>query len=130
MNTNSTEHLPKTKSLIEPFVFPSIRRHSENGLWNRMFDCTDSAAKAACRALKITVFETKEQYINDFSGSPDLVLNNFYFIFLYYFLFCSLIFAAFILHHLAKFISGRTFVRLTLRHYFTEISARLREWAR
>lgn len=49
------------------------------------------------------MFESLEDYIETFSSFSDLEIENFYFIFLYYGLICSLVFVAFSVHHLVKF---------------------------
>ena len=80
-------------------------RHSENGLISRTYYCADKLSRANCRASKVTMFETLEQFIDEATGFSDLVLDNFRFIFLYYyFLFCSLVFVAFGVHHLVKYV--------------------------
>ena len=87
-------------------------RHAEHGMLNKMYDCTDNAARASCRGSKnsLSLFESIEAYMDDyeFSGFSDLVLDNFRFIFLYYFLFCSLVFVSFCVHHLVKYVKKRT----------------------
>lgn len=102
--------------------FCRVRRQTESGLWSRMFDCTERAGRASCRASKVSIFESLDEYVSTYSSSSDLSMNNFHLIFLYYFLFCSLIFVAFCLHHLVKFIKRRAIIiRSTISHYLAEI---------
>ena len=89
--------------------------HGENGLAARLFDCIDKAARASCRRNEILMFETLEAYIDEYSGFSDLVLDNFRSIFLYYFLFCSLVFAAFSMYHLANLAKRRIKKRIILK---------------
>ena len=80
-----------------------IMRNAERGLMARLYDCIDTAASESCRTSKVTVFGTLEAYIDEHSHFANLVLDNFRFIFLYYFLACSLVFVAFAVHLLVKF---------------------------
>ena len=98
------------KVFIEPISLNRMLRHSENGLISRTYNCADKLSRANCRASKVTMFETLEQFIDETTGFSDLVLDNFRFIFLYYFLFCSLVFVAFCVHHLFKFVKKNAFL--------------------
>ena len=82
----------------------SVLRNTENGLISRTYDCADQSAQSNCRASKLSLLESLDAYIEEYSGFSDLVLDNFRFIFLYYFLACSLAFVAFDAHHLVKFV--------------------------
>ena len=82
--------------------------HAEHGMLNKMYDCTDNASRASCRGSKISLFESIEAYVDEYLAFSDLVLGNFLFIFLHYFLFCSLVFVSFCVHHLVKFVKKRT----------------------
>ena len=55
----------------------------------------DKVARQACRSSKVSLFETLDEYVQEYSGFSDLALDNFRSIFLYYLLFCSLVFAIF-----------------------------------
>ena len=78
--------------------------HVENGLIDRGYECTENLARANCRESKVTIFESLEQYVKESSGFSDLVFQNFKYIFQYYFLLCSLVFVAFYVHHLVKYV--------------------------
>lgn len=69
----------------------------------KTYDCFNKASRAPCRGSKNSLFECLEAYIDEHSSTSDLVLDNFRFIFLYYFLACSLVFVAFAVHLLVKF---------------------------
>ena len=74
--------------------------------------CTEQSAKDNCRKLEIGLFEYEKDYIEENSVFSDLVLDNFWRIFLYHWLICSLVFVAFCVHHLIKFAqSGGRFNR-------------------
>lgn len=81
--------------------------YTENGLSERLVYCIDQAARSSCRNSKIELYETLDQYIELSSGFSDLCLQNFQYIFLYYLLYCSLVFVAFGVHHLVKFTRKR-----------------------
>ena len=74
----------------------------------RMYHC-DQAARSSFRRSKIELFGNLEDYIEAYSEFSDLVLDNFRFIFLYYFLLCSLAFAVFCVHLVR---SAKLFLRL------------------
>ena len=105
-------------------------RHSENGLISRTYYCADKLSRTNCRASKVTLFETLEQFIDETTGFSDLVLDNFRFIFLYYFLLCSLFFVAFCVHHLVKFVKKNAIlIRSQLElctKFFTKLVVRIR----
>ena len=108
----------RTHLFIGPFSLNRILRNTENGLIWRTYDCADKLIRANCRASKVTMFETLEQFIDETTGFSDLVLDNFRFIFLYYFLFCSLVFVAFGVHHLVKLVKkNATQIRSQLEVY-------------
>ena len=96
-------------------------RHTENGMMSEMFACIDKQATASIRKDKVQVFETVEAFVDEFSGFSYLVLDNFRFIFLYYFLFGSLSLLAFFVHHLvnklAKKRNKRRLCRLVRQSY-------------
>ena len=50
------------------------------------------------------MFDSLDQYTDEFYGFSDLVIENFRWIFIYYFLLCSLVFVAFTSHHLVKLV--------------------------
>ena len=79
-------------------------RHVENGLISQMYECASKLAQKNCRASEVTMFDSLESYTEDYTSFDDLVLQNFKHIFIYYFLLCSLVFVAFTVHHLAKFV--------------------------
>lgn len=81
-----------------------ITLYSEGGLFVKFYNGLDEEKERASRAEKVVLIGNVEQYIAEYSGFSDLDLANFRFIFLYYALFCSLVFAAFCAHHLVKFI--------------------------
>ena len=73
--------------------------------------CMANAATEQTRASKIKVIENVEQYNEEFLVAASvLVVANFKSIFQYYFIFCSLIFAAFVIHYLVKFAKNRIIV--------------------
>lgn len=92
-------------------------RQTENGLWSRVFDCIDQTGREACRKSEISLFETLKDYMDEYSsstsGTSNLALDNFRFIFLYDFLFGSLLFAAFCVYHLVKLVRKRLITRLS-----------------
>lgn len=78
-------------------------RHTENGVFTRLQDCFERVGKTSLRSSsKMSVFESVEDYENEYSNFSDLVLDNFRIIFLYYFLFCSLLLATFYVHQLLQ----------------------------
>ena len=81
-----------------------ILRYLEMGMWSRLSQCTDESSRTSCRLSEISVFESLDEYIEEYSGFSDLELENFRFLFLYYALACLLTFTTFITHHLVKFI--------------------------
>lgn len=85
--------------------FDRITHYTENGLYSKGFDCVDQVARESCRRAKVKMIETVEEFIDEQSGFSDLVLENFRFIFTYYFVLCSLVFIAFLIHHLIKFVN-------------------------
>ena len=94
----------------------------ENGLISKTHDCVDNLARTSCRASKVSQLESLEAYIEEYSGFSDLPLDNFRFIFLYYFLFCSLVFVAFGVHHLVKLVKkNATQIRSQLEVYANRI---------
>ena len=64
----------------------------------RMFDCIAKQAKDVFRNEGISLFTNVEAYVEAYAGFSDLVLDNFRFVFLYYFLFGLQIFAVAFVH--------------------------------
>ena len=101
-----------------------LMSYTENGLSERLVYCIDQAARSSCRNSKIELFESLDQYIEEYSGFSHLVLANFRFIFLYYILYCSLAFVAFGVHHLVKFVSKRAILLRSLaRDYWAQLAS-------
>lgn len=105
------------------FLLNRTMRHLEAGLFKRLYEgCIEQVGRDSFRASKMRLFESLEAYVNEYSGFSDLVLDNFWPIFRYYFFICSLVFVTFCAHHLTKLIEKRTiFVRLLLRFYMMRI---------
>ena len=100
-----------------------LTRHIENGLMKKLDECKANAGMDSTRKHGISVFESLEEFIEDSSGFSNLGMPNFRYIFLFYFLICSLIFVAFCVHHLANFIKKRAiFLPLPLRRCFTRLA--------
>lgn len=105
-----------------PFSSNRALRQTEAGLFVRMTDCIEKSGRATCRASKIAIFRNLEDYLEEFSDTSDLVLDNFRFIFLYYFIVCSLVFVAFAGYHLVKFAKKMgILIRSALRNYFARL---------
>ena len=81
---------------------PRIIRHNECGLFERMFDCLDQAAKASCRSSKLEVLESLDAYAEECTRFSNLGFYNFRFIFRYGLIICLLVFTAFCAHHLTE----------------------------
>lgn len=110
----------------KPSIGKMVLRNSEAGIISRSYDCIDTAARASCRSSKISLFESLESYTEFSSGFTDLVVENFKYILLNYFLVCSLVFVAFGLHHLIKIAkSSPTFLWLLSSSY-----SLTKRWAR
>ena len=81
--------------------------HLENGMAGEIYRCILSNARSCIRnndrKYGVSVFENLESFFEETSGFSDLVLENFSRLFLYYFLFCSLVFLAFCIHHIVNF---------------------------
>lgn len=63
----------------------------------------------SCRSSQISIIESLEAYIDEHSATASgLVLDNLKFVLLYYFLFCSLVFFTFCVHHLVRLANKRS----------------------
>ena len=102
-----------------------VLNHFENGMVGSMYDCFEKEAMATVRRSNVSYFESLEEYIEEYSGFSDLDLENFRYIFLYYFLFGSLIFIVFLMHRLVKGSSNRFFL-LQLRSLIEKLTRRTR----
>lgn len=80
-----------------------ILRNTENGIMSQLFVCVRQASQDTCRASRVSIFESIESFVEEFSEFSDLVLENFRYIFLYHFLICSLVFVTFGVHCMVKF---------------------------
>lgn len=60
---------------------------------NRLFDCTDKQSKEALHTSEISMFTNLKDYVDEFSYFSSLGIDNFRFVFLYYFLFGLMVFA-------------------------------------
>lgn len=99
-------------------------RNSEAGLLSKVYTCARELSQTNCRISKVTIFESVPEYIEQYSGFSDLILENFHSIFVYFFLVCSLIFVAFCMHHLVKCVEKRrVLIRLWLRSMFHRIQS-------
>ena len=74
-------------------------RYGEGGLWLRIYDGIENAKEKARWASEVEVYQNINQFAEKHSFS-DLVLNNFWFIFFYYFLASSIVSLAFAMQHL------------------------------
>ena len=77
-----------------------IMRQNEVGLTKMMYSCIDKAARASCRSSKIALYETVDEYTKEHEGFSDLIVANFRFLFLNFFIFCFLVLVAFWAHRL------------------------------
>lgn len=98
----------------------------EHGVFTMLYNCIDNEAKESCHNSKLSVFETLAVYIQEFTGFSNLVLDNFASIFHYYFLFCSLVFVAFCMHHLVKFIKT-TYIVVFVKYRWLQVKQFLLE---
>lgn len=65
----------------------------------RMVDCIEKEAKESFRRNEIRLFSNLDEYLDEYSRFSDLVLDNFRFVFLYYFLFALLVISIAFVHH-------------------------------
>ena len=66
------------------------------------------------------MYETLDEYVEaESAGASDLVIENFRYIFLYYFLVCSLVSGAFLVHHMARFAKrkAKKLISLVVEHF-------------
>ena len=109
------------------FLLNSLTRHIESGIFRKMFDCLDKTAIGCARSAKIELFDSLASYVENYSGFSNLVFENFKHIFIYYGLICSLVFAAFCVHHLIKFLEKRIILLPSpLREFFPRFAPRRR----
>ena len=78
--------------------------YTESGLIQQSYRCLSQAAESTCRKNKFKIFGSLSEFVEESEGYSNLVLENFQYIFLYHLLACSLVFAAFCLHHSFNFI--------------------------
>lgn len=76
--------------------------YNEHGISSKLTQCFDRVTKEACRVSGVLVFRDLDKFVESRSGFSNLVLDNFRFILLYYFLFCSMVFVAFCLQSFTK----------------------------
>lgn len=79
----------------------------ENGLTANMYECASSCAAEPSWMPMVKVFRTLNDYVSQHSGFANLTLDNFRTIFLLHFSICFLVFIAFSMHHLVKFVKSR-----------------------
>lgn len=84
-----------------------ITNYNEAGFFVRLFRRIESEKERLSRAKQVALFETVEQFIEEFAGFSDLVLPNFRSIFFIYFLFGAFVLATFFVHRLVKFTKER-----------------------
>lgn len=97
-------------------------------MWAKLDECTCNTGRAAREKSKIPLFETIDQYMEEYLGFSNLVFDNFESIFHYYALFCTLVFVAFCVHYLAKFTWKRTILlRYSLRDRFAGFASGFRQ---
>ena len=105
----------------KPRVSSMTLSYTEVGLVNRMYGCIKNAASESFRNDEVNLFQKLEDYTDQYSGFSNLILNNFRFIFIFYFLFCSLPFLAFCLHHLVNWPRNSKTVRSSNSKKLSEI---------
>lgn len=93
-----------TNSSLSNFTLDRIMRNIEHGIFAMYYNCLDGVGKKSCHTSKISIFGTLEEFIEENSSFSNLGIANFRSIMLYYFLFCSLVFVTFCMHHLVKLI--------------------------
>ena len=86
------------------FLFDRVKRDTEHGVFTRTNQCVDEVARSALRQAKVTVIEDVDEYVKEFSGFSDLVLDNFRSIFRHYAALCSFIFSTFSVHWLVNLV--------------------------
>lgn len=102
------------------FSFHRTVRSNEYGLTNRMFECIVKSAKSVVRNNEFSLFANLKSYIEEFSGSfSNLILENFRYIFIYYFLFILLAFAVCVGHRVLVIVAKMTTRRKNrrLKHF-------------
>ena len=87
--------------------------YTESGLMQQMHRCLDQTAESTCRN-KFKIYRSLSEFVEEAEGYSNLVLENFQYIFLYHLLACSLVFAAFCLHHSVNFIGKIVAILLDL----------------
>ena len=80
-----------------------------------MFECIVKSAKSVVRNNEFSLFANSKDYIEEYSKFSNLILENFSLLFLYYFLFCSLVFAVAFGHHVLVMITKMMTRRKNLR---------------
>ena len=82
---------------------PSIMSYNEDGLLGRIYQSFANEKERLARVHQVALFESTEEFVGEHSGFSNLGIKNFMYIFIYYFLFGSLVLVAFCVHRLVGF---------------------------